>query len=223
MQDPPRVGEYRTVKACGEYSFIEQKSRFAGRCFPVKSEAEAEGILVGLRKRYWDATHNCHAFRLGTTGAHARSSDDGEPSGTAGVPILSVLARADVTDALIVVTRYFGGVLLGAGGLVRAYSRAAAGSLKEAGVVLMRACALYELDAPYPLWPALERTLRRDAVVREVLYLDTVRVRFAAPLPAAAALEKQLTEQTLGKLKPTQCGTAYLPFPAAPEDELWKE
>ena len=162
-------------------------------------------------------------LQLGTSGAHARSSDDGEPSSTAGVPILSVLTRADVTDALIVVTRYFGGVLLGAGGLVRAYSRAAAGSLREAGIVRMCACALYELETPYPLWPALERTLKRDAVVQEILYLDTVRARFAAPLSAAAALEKQLFEQTLGKLKPMQCGTAYLPFDAAPEDELWKE
>ena len=116
---------YRTVKQPGEAELVIKRSRFIGRCFPVADEQEALRLLEQVRRQHWDATHNCYAYSVGVSGACARYSDDGEPSGTAGLPMMEALRRSGVTDALVVVTRYFGGILLGAGGLVRAYSAAA--------------------------------------------------------------------------------------------------
>ena len=113
---------YKSVKQCSEAEYTVNRSRFIGRCFPVDSEEAALCLLSDIRKRHWDATHNCFAYRIGETAAAARFSDDGEPGGTAGKPIMDVLTGKGLTNVLCVVTRYFGGILLGAGGLVRAYS-----------------------------------------------------------------------------------------------------
>ncbi|HIU94159.1 MAG TPA: YigZ family protein, partial [Candidatus Aphodomorpha intestinavium] len=131
---------YRTVKQPGEAELVIKRSRFIGRCFPVADEQEALRLLEQVRRQHWDATHNCYAYSVGVSGACARYSDDGEPSGTAGLPMMEALRRSGVTDALVVVTRYFGGILLGAGGLVRAYSAAAAAAVRSAGEVEMREC-----------------------------------------------------------------------------------
>ena len=111
---------YTTVLGASEAEFTEKKSRFIGRCFPVETEDEAFAVIADVKKRHWDATHNCYAFIVGENGLTQRFSDDGEPSGTAGMPILDVIKQKGLTNTLIVVTRYFGGILLGAGGLVRA-------------------------------------------------------------------------------------------------------
>ena len=106
---------YRTVKQESEIELVIKRSRFIGRCFPVTNEQEALALLERIRRQHWDATHNCYAYSIGEHGACARFSDDGEPSGTAGMPMMEAIRRIGVTDVLVVVTRYFGGILLGAG------------------------------------------------------------------------------------------------------------
>lgn len=205
------MNEYRTVQNESEFAFVERKSRFIGRCYPVRSEAEAEEILAGLRKKYWDATHNCYAFRIGPLGSSARSSDDGEPSGTAGMPILNVLMRGEITDALVVVTRYFGGILLGAGGLVRAYGKASAGAVKAAGIIRMRECREMRISVPYPHWGALERLLRPAAVEMNVDYGEAVNVSLFLPVTEAEALSARVIDRTDGRVRPEFAETKFLP------------
>lgn len=124
-----------TIAAAVEHELVIKKSRFIAHIAPVASPAEADAFIAGLKKRLWDARHNCSAQVTGTLGDRARSSDDGEPSGTAGVPMLEVLRRRELTDVVAVVTRYFGGIKLGAGGLVRAYSSAVSEALDTAVVL----------------------------------------------------------------------------------------
>ena len=211
MQGSRRLNEYRTVRQEGEFAFTERKSRFIGRCYPVHTEAETDEILTCLRKKYWDATHNCYAFRLGSLGGVARSSDDGEPSGTAGMPILNVLMRGEITDALIVVTRYFGGVLLGAGGLVRAFGRAAASAVQSAGIIRMRECRELTCEIPYPHWGALERLLREAAVELTVDYGANVLMCAFVPAAEAEALSDRIVDRTEGRVHPALGGVKYLP------------
>lgn len=133
MTSTPRYPS--TIAAPIEHELIVKKSRFLAHAFPVPSPGDAEELIAATRKRYWDANHNCLALVTGLSGEHARSSDDGEPSGTAGAPMLDVLRRRDLTDVLVIVTRYFGGVKLGAGGLVRAYSSATSEALDRVRLV----------------------------------------------------------------------------------------
>lgn len=129
------MDEFKVVYRGGEQEIIEKKSRFIATVFPIESEKEALEIIEQMRKKYWNATHNCFAYVVGRNQELQRFSDDGEPSGTAGKPILDVLMGADIHNALIIVTRYFGGTLLGTGGLVRAYSRSAKAGLEESAVL----------------------------------------------------------------------------------------
>lgn len=125
----PQHGDITFLSQGGEGQYEEKKSRFIGRTFPVESEEEALSIIQSEKKKYWDARHNCYAFRTDGDSISERFSDDGEPSGTAGKPILSVLQSRDIHNVLLIVTRYFGGVLLGTGGLVRAYTAASVSAL----------------------------------------------------------------------------------------------
>lgn len=177
MQGAQGVKPYRTIGAYAETELLIQKSRFIGRCYPVSGEAQAAEILEGIRKRYWDASHNCYAFRIGAGGMLSRSSDDGEPSGTAGAPILGVLTRAEITNTLCVVTRYFGGILLGAGGLVRAYSGAASGALQLAGVLDMRSCTCLSVTLSYAQYATMEKSLRDCGDIENIAYTDVVTVK----------------------------------------------
>lgn len=125
----PQHGDITFLSQGGEGQYQEKKSRFIGRTFPVESEQEALDIIQSEKKKYWDARHSCYAFRTDGDSVSERFSDDGEPSGTAGKPILSVLQSRDIHNVLLIVTRYFGGVLLGTGGLVRAYTAASVSAL----------------------------------------------------------------------------------------------
>lgn len=126
---------YTTVKEFGSAEIVEKKSRFIANVKPVISEDEAAAYIEEIKKKYWDARHNCYAYQLGERNQIQRYSDDGEPGGTAGMPILDVLRGKDIKNTIVVVTRYFGGTLLGTGGLVRAYSSAAKAGLKAAGLI----------------------------------------------------------------------------------------
>ena len=150
---------YKTIAKAAEWEIVIQKSRFIGHCYPVNSQEEAEEKLGELRKQYWDASHNCYAYVIGRKGEVARFSDDGEPGGTAGRPMMEVLKALDLVDLLVVVTRYFGGTLLGAGGLVRAYSRTASETVQLAGIISMLPTNHYALSMAYPQWSRLQHPL----------------------------------------------------------------
>lgn len=126
---------YTTVKEFGSAEMVEKKSRFIANVKPILSEDEAAAYIEEIKKKYWDARHNCYAYQLGERNQIQRYSDDGEPGGTAGMPILDVLRGRDIKNSIVVVTRYFGGTLLGTGGLVRAYSSAAKAGLEAAGLI----------------------------------------------------------------------------------------
>ena len=139
---------YLTIAAPAEASSRERSSKFLAYAYPVQQEEQIREILDGLRKKYYDATHHCYAWRLGPGGAAFRANDDGEPSGTAGVPMLEVLRKKNLTGVAAVVTRYFGGIKLGAGGLVRAYTNSVVHAVEEAGLARRVEMAVFALSAP---------------------------------------------------------------------------
>ncbi len=209
---------YRTVKQPGEAELVIKRSRFIGRCFPVADEQEALRLLEQVRRQHWDATHNCYAYSVGVSGACARYSDDGEPSGTAGLPMMEALRRSGVTDALVVVTRYFGGILLGAGGLVRAYSAAAAAAGRSAGEVEMRECVRLSLETPYPLWGRVEPLLRERAQLDEVRYEAAVHAAAWVRQEQSDALVRALIDRTDGRVVPAPGARMLRPFPVEPAE-----
>ena len=140
--------EYRTVKAFGSAEFTEKRSRFIGWGQPVQTQEEAVAFVENIRSRHWDATHNVYAYRL-RDGQLQRYSDDGEPQGTAGMPVLDVLQKSNLVDVVVVATRYFGGILLGGGGLVRAYSHTSSIAVQAAGIVRMCPCDLMTVSCDY--------------------------------------------------------------------------
>lgn len=150
---------YRTIARQAKVETIIKKSRFIGSAFPIRTVEEANEILATFRKQMWDANHHCYAYVLGERGEKKKFSDDGEPQGTAGMPILDVIDKKGLTYVLVVVTRYFGGVLLGAGGLVRAYAGACAGALDAAGIRVLLPSACMQLRCDYALWGRVEREL----------------------------------------------------------------
>lgn len=185
--------KYVREKSTGEYE--EKKSRFFAELFPISSETEAEERLASVRKRYYDARHHCYAYVLGRNCETQKQSDDGEPSQTAGLPILGVLKGEELRDVLLVVTRYFGGILLGTGGLVRAYTAAA----KEAvwNAVLMEAVCGYRgtAEIDYMLLGRLRYLTERLSIREESTdYTDKVRVSWLIPEEALPSFEKQLEE-----------------------------
>lgn len=129
------MDKYITVKGSGQAEIVEKKSRFIAHIKPITSEDDVTAFIEEIKKQYWDARHNCYAYQLGDRNQIQRYSDDGEPGGTAGMPILDVLRGKDIKDTIVVVTRYFGGTLLGTGGLVRAYSLSAREGIKSAGLI----------------------------------------------------------------------------------------
>ena len=202
---------YRTVAAESETEYVVNRSRFIGRCFPVTDEAEALSILERIRKQHWDATHNCFAYRL-KSGA-ARFSDDGEPQGTAGLPMMEVLTKRDVFDLLVVSTRYFGGILLGAGGLVRAYTRSASEAVEAAGLVSMEPCTAYRVAMPYPYRNAVFGVFERFGTVESTDYGAEITCRFRCRSKDAEDFLKALTERTEGRIGAEAIGEGYFGFP----------
>ena len=203
---------YRTVQKEAEIELVIQKSRFIGRCFPVTGEDEALSKLAELRKRHWDATHNCFAYCIGADASAARFSDDGKPAGTAGLPMMEAVRQKGLVDVLCVVTRYFGGVLLGAGGLVRAYSKAASMSMEAAGVVEMRPCVKLLIKTDYSRFAMIEPLLRKDGNLKDIRYAEDVEADLVVPEEDAGAFTRLLTEKTDGRVHPQEVGKAYGAF-----------
>ncbi len=200
---------YKSVKQCSEAEYTVNRSRFIGRCFPVDSEEAALCLLGDIRKKHWDATHNCFAYRIGENAA-ARFSDDGEPGGTAGKPIMDVLTGRGLTNVLCVVTRYFGGILLGAGGLVRAYSKSAADAVTKAGVVSYLPGTILDIPMDYSRYGALEGFIRANAEVRNVAFAQNVVVTVAVEDTNLLKFMKEVTERSDGRCTPVTIGTGYM-------------
>lgn len=200
---------YKSVKQCSEAEYTVNRSRFIGRCFPVDSEEAALCLLGDIRKKHWDATHNCFAYRIGENAA-ARFSDDGEPGGTAGKPIMDVLTGRGLTNVLCVVTRYFGGILLGAGGLVRAYSKSAADAVTKAGVVSYLPGTILDIPMDYSRYGALVGFIRANAEVRNVAFAQNVVVTVAVEDTSLLKFMKEVTERSDGRCTPVTIGTGYM-------------
>ena len=199
---------YKTARAASETEFTVNKSRFIGRCFPVSSEEEALARLDEIRKLHHDATHNCWAYNL--RGGIMRFSDDGEPGGTAGMPIMDTLIRSETLDAIIIVTRYFGGILLGSGGLVRAYSKSASDALSSAGGLQMLPCSEIEFYVDYSRYGGIEGFVRSNSTVKNTEFLDNIRFNCLVPFDDAEGFIAEIIERTDGRSSPKIISEEYL-------------
>ncbi len=189
---------YITVRGRGEAEITEKKSRFIAHIHPVLSESDALGIIEETKKQYWDARHNCYAFVIGT-GANplCRYSDDGEPGGTAGMPMLDVLRGRDIRNTLVVVTRYFGGTLLGTGGLVRAYSSSARAGLEAAGLVRKIPNIRQHITVDYTLSGKVQYEIMNGGhILENTLYTDNVEFVVLSELDKAQSLAKSIVNIT---------------------------
>ncbi|WOC31198.1 MULTISPECIES: YigZ family protein [Caproicibacterium] len=203
--------EYLTLKETGTDAFVEKKSRFLGTAAPVHTREEAEAFATQVKKQYWDAKHNVSAYVLRTGEQHC--SDDGEPQGTAGVPVLNVLLKNNVTDAAVVVTRYFGGVLLGTGGLVRAYSHGASIALQRAKILRMKPCLLLQAACTYSQYGrAAALVAEAGAVVDDTRFTDSVTLQFHMEAEKLLALETALANATAGSVQVQQYGEDFFPL-----------
>lgn len=204
--------EYRVPFQDAESEFTEKRSRFLSHLFRVESEAEARRRIEEMKKKYYDARHNCWCYLIGDS--VVRYSDDGEPQGTAGQPMLNVFQRENVTDVVCVVTRYFGGVLLGAGGLTRAYSKSARDALCDAGVSEMGLWAAVSVPCSYGLFERVKGEIAAlGGIIDDTEYGADIRLDVALPGESVDALASRLTELSAGGIQITRLGEEYRPGP----------
>ena len=205
--------EYYIPTAPSETEFVEKRSRFIGHVWPVRTEEEARSCIEDMNKRYHDARHNCWCYLL-REGGIVRYSDDGEPQGTAGQPMLGVFQKEGVTDLCCVVTRYFGGILLGAGGLVRAYTRSAKDALDAAGVSVVRRWIEVSVPCSYSLFERVKlETENAGGVLGESEYGAEVTVRALLPEESVEIYRQRITEVTAGSAEVRVSGERFQPVP----------
>ncbi len=202
---------YRTVRAQATAEYIERRSRFLAHVCPVDNEPDALAFLEEIRRIHHDATHNVYAYVLSDNHIE-RFSDDGEPSGTAGIPVLDVIKKEGLCDLIVVVTRYFGGVLLGAGGLVRAYSKAAHDGIAAAEPVTLGYCYALTLTCPYDLYGKLRYYIQTEGFITGDTDFGTdVTATVFVPYDRLEAFQKGITERTGGAVTPQITGERYIP------------
>lgn len=193
---------YKTLSQSAETTIIEKKSRFIAFAHPISSEGDVQAFLAQLRKEYWDASHHVYAYVLRDgTGLRSRSSDDGEPSGSAGTPVLEVLMGTAIINGLVVVIRYFGGTLLGVGGLIRAYSGAAKAAIAQSGIIEMKLCREYSLELDYHTWNRVKH-VSAGYHVTNILYGERITARFLVEISDISAFETLITDATGGLSSP---------------------
>lgn len=200
---------YKTVRQFASDELVEKRSRFIGYCKPVTTQDEAVAFINEIKTKHWDARHNVYAYVIRAEGV-SRYSDDNEPQGTAGIPVLDAIRKRDITDCVVVVTRYFGGVLLGAGGLVRAYSAAAKLAIDAAQEREMVMCSVCTLSCSYTMYgriPALIASF--DGMVDDSSFTDEVSLVFHLPEDKLPALNKALSEESSGKLQAAETDKKY--------------
>lgn len=205
---------YKTLRAENSAEFIVNKSRFIGYGCPCATEEEALAFLSRVRMRHKDASHNCYAYIIGANAGVMRYSDDGEPGGTAGMPIIEVMKARGVVDCAVVVTRYFGGVLLGAGGLTRAYARGSKEALDAAGVVAMERSARHLVEVDYSTWQRLEHFLRSaPCLIEGTEFTDRVLCTLTVRCADEARLLAEIARVSDGKAETLADGELYYPWP----------
>lgn len=204
------VQSYRTVRNQSQIELVIKKSRFIVKCFPVLNEDQATGELTTIRKQFWDATHHCYAYIVGQDGIIERFSDDGEPSGTAGKPILEVLRNENIRDTMVVVTRYFGGVLLGTGGLVRAYGTAAKKACLQAETVTMRRTQRIICKMNYSFWGKFENYINKiQCRIDAPIFMEDVTVELFVPEEDSETVAHALEDLSDGKMIISQMDIQY--------------
>ena len=201
--------DYKTVLENASDEFVEKRSRFIGYCKPVKTEQEAIDFINEKRSEHWNATHNVYAYSL-REGNIKRYSDDGEPSGTAGMPVLDVIVKNEIFDVVVVVTRYFGGVLLGTGGLVRAYSHGSKIAVEAAKPVIMQNCLVCEARCAYNQYGKVSSLIIGvGAAVDDTVYESDVLVKFHIKPDLLGTLNKKLADATSGEVTVEQKDEQY--------------
>ena len=207
---------YKTLLQSASDEYLVQKSRFIGDAAPVKTPEEALAFLESIRQKHRDANHHCFAYIIGQNAGIMRYSDDGEPGGTAGMPIIEVMKARGVVNAAVVITRYFGGVLLGAGGLVRAYSHTCALALNAAKVCEMHPTEHWLFEVAYPLWDRVQHLLKGLPIRMEITeFSATVTFGLLVKAADSEALQKELTTVTDGQLTALMTEELYSPWEEA--------
>lgn len=201
--------EYKTVKHSASDEFTEKRSRFIGYVRPVQTVEEATAFVAEIQKKHWDAKHNVYAYIL-RDGNVKRYSDDGEPQGTAGVPTLDVLEKSGVTDVAVVVTRYFGGILLGGGGLVRAYSHAAHLALAAGEIITMGLCSILTVSVDYPFYAKLLPFLEKTAAkILDTDFSEKVRITLSMDSTLEADFCNKIFDFSGGQVMPQKIGEKF--------------
>ncbi|MDQ0161911.1 YigZ family protein [Aeribacillus alveayuensis] len=205
------LSHYYTVKGFGEHEIVIQKSRFICYINRAKTEEEAQDFINKIKKMHWNATHNCSAYLIGEHDQIQKANDDGEPSGTAGVPMLEVLKKRQLKDTVAVVTRYFGGIKLGAGGLIRAYGKAVSEGINHTGVVERKLMRILKTKIDYTWLGKVENELRHSEYkLKEIHYLDDVLIETYVEEEKKEAFKEWMTELTNGKCGMTEGEVEYL-------------
>lgn len=190
---------YKTITKNAEAEFVEKKSRFISYVRKVSTEEEARAFIEEIKKKNWNATHNVFAYQIGFNNEIQRFSDDGEPQGTAGMPVLNVLKGGDIKNTAIVVTRYFGGILLGTGGLVRAYGKAASLGISEAGLSERLVMNEYTVSADYGLYGKIEYYIKAEGfTIKDIEYTDKVSIKVLMEPKFEGSFLKKLSEISSG-------------------------
>ena len=206
------MDEYLIPTQFGEDEFYEKKSRFIGRAWPVETEEEALEKIQQMKKQHYDATHNCWAYII-KDGA-VRFSDDGEPGGTAGMPMLQVLQREGLFNIVCVVTRYFGGILLGAGGLVRAYTKGAKIAVDAAGKSMKRVWNVLYVPCPYNFYERVKLLVAEcEGIIRQTEFGAEVELELLFPETQAQPFLDKLTDMSAGTIEGMEIGQEYRAFP----------
>ena len=204
---------YKTVKGQGEHEIVIQKSRFIAHVNRAETEEEAQNFIQHIKKIHWNATHNCSAYLIGEHNQIQKANDDGEPSGTAGVPILEVLKKRDLRDTVVVVTRYFGGIKLGAGGLIRAYGKATSEGLDAVGIVERKLMRVMETTIDYTWLGKVENELRGSIYqIKDIHYLDQVKIETYVNSGEEETFTEWMTELTNGQARIEQGEQLFLEF-----------
>ncbi|MEH6907838.1 YigZ family protein [Neobacillus drentensis] len=202
---------YHTVKKTGEHEITIQKSRFIAHIKRTESEGEAQEFIQTLKKKYWDASHNCSAYLIGEHDQIQKANDDGEPSGTAGVPILEVLKKRKLKDTVVVVTRYFGGIKLGTGGLIRAYGKAASEGLDAVGIVERRLMRVCHVKVDYSWLGKIENELRSSIyILKGIQYQENVEIEVFVEENMQQVFTEWMIELTNGQAEITAGEVTYL-------------
>ncbi|MBU5677665.1 YigZ family protein [Alkaliphilus sp. MSJ-5] len=203
--------EYKTLSAYGEGEITIEKSKFIGYATPIKSEEEAIAFIENIRTKHWNATHNVPAYVVGENNEIQRYSDDREPSGTAGIPILEVIKKEDLRNVAVVVTRYFGGIKLGTGGLVRAYTKGAKIGLEAAKIVTKRLYELVHVKIDYTMLGKIQNEILQNGyLIKETQYDDAVHFYLYIKVDSLDYFEKQIIEWTNGRATLDFAGEEYL-------------